>query len=145
MFIGGSTGSTSGGIKIGRHLIFLKNIKRILLQLNNSKMVVPVRYNGKIISSESNSRVLGFIALYLIVFAFSSLLLIITGLDLQTSAGATATCMAGIGPGLGSVGPIANFAHLPVISKYILSATMILGRLEIFTIFVLFSPSFWRS
>lgn len=145
IFLGGSTGSTAGGIKMGRHLILLKNVGRIFKRLNNSNAVVPVRYNGKLLSDNTNSQILGFIALYLVVFAVTTVVLIFTGLDLQTSAGSTATCMAGIGPGIGMVGPVANFAHLPIASKYILSLAMILGRLELFTVFVIFTPTFWRS
>jgi trk system potassium uptake protein TrkH len=145
MFLGGSTGSTAGGIKMARHLILLKNVARIFKRLNNSNVVAPVKYNGKILSEGTNSQILGFIALYIMVFVATSLLLIILGVDIQTSAGSTATCMAGIGPGIGSVGPVANFAHLPQIAKIILSFTMILGRLELLTVFIIFTPAFWRS
>jgi trk system potassium uptake protein TrkH len=130
---------------MGRHLILLKNVTRIFKRLNNSNVVAPVKYNGKILSEGTNSQILGFIALYIIIFLATSLLLIILGVDIQTSAGSTATCMAGIGPGIGGVGPVANFAHLPEIAKIILSFTMILGRLELLTVFIIFTPAFWRS
>jgi trk system potassium uptake protein len=145
MFLGGSTGSTAGGIKMGRILIVLKNVKRILLQQKSSKAVVPIRYNGKVLNDSGNSSVLSFVSIYILVFAISSLLLVFLGLDLETSAGSTATCMAGIGPGIGTVGPVSNFGHLPVAAKYLLSFVMILGRLEIFTVLVIFTPSFWKS
>lgn len=145
MFLGGSTGSTAGGIKISRHLILLKNIRRRFILMMSPLAVLPVRYNSKSISEESNSKVLGFIGLYFIVFLLGSLALTFTGIDIQTSAGAAATSMAGIGPGIGSVGPAANFYHLPITSKYILIFLMILGRLELFTVLILFSRSFRRA
>jgi trk system potassium uptake protein len=145
MFLGGSTGSTAGGIKMGRHLILMKNVARIFKRLNNTNVVAPVKFNGKILSEGTNSQILGFIAFYILVFITTSVLLILLGVDIQTSAGSTATCMAGIGPGIGSVGPVANFAHLPQIAKIILSFTMIMGRLELLTVFIIFTPAFWRS
>ena len=145
MFLGGSTGSTAGGIKISRHLIFAKNIRRRFILMMSPLAVLPIRYNYKSISEESNSKILNFIGLYLIVFLLGSLSLTITGVDLQTAAGAAATSMAGIGPGIGSVGPTANFYHLPITAKYILIFLMILGRLELFTVLILFSRSFRRA
>lgn len=144
MFLGGSTGSTAGGIKMGRHLIVIKNVKRIFTQQKSVNLVSPIKYNGKSLSDSANSSALNFVAVYIIVFLLCSLLLTLLGLDLETSAGSTATCMAGIGPGLGTVGPVSNFAHLSVSVKYILSFIMIIGRLEIITVLVIFTPAFWK-
>jgi len=144
MFSGGSTGSTSGGIKLARHLVVLKNINRTLVQQNHPNAIVSVRMNGKVIDERTNFSIISFVVLYVLVFAIGTVILIMNGSDLVVSASSVATCMAGIGPGMGSVGPMGNFADIPAISKMVLSAVMIIGRLEIITVFALFSRSFWR-
>lgn len=143
MFLGGSTGSTAGGIKMVRHLIMLKNIKRNFRQLCSPNAILPIRLNKKVISNETNRSVLTFIAVYFLVFLVGSLSLVLLGIDGETASSSVATCMAGIGPGIGTVGPVSNFAHLPDLGKIILSFLMLVGRLEIYTIIVLFSGSFW--
>jgi trk system potassium uptake protein TrkH len=145
MFLGGSTGSTSGGIKMARHLVFLKNIKRFFLQLQSPNAIKNLKLNNKIVSDENNRTILSFIALYFLIFAIGSILLIAFGIDGKTASSAVATCMAGIGPGIGTVGPASNFAHLPDFAKIILSFLMLLGRLEIYTLLILFLPNFWKN
>lgn len=145
MFLGGSTGSTAGGIKMARHLILIKNIKNFFYQLISPHAVRPILLNGKVISSETNRSILTFITIYFLVFAAGSLSLAFLGMDAQTASSAVATCMAGIGPGIGTVGPVSNFAHLPESAKMILSVMMLLGRLEIYTVIVLFSVNFRNS
>ncbi|HET6555699.1 MAG TPA: TrkH family potassium uptake protein [Prolixibacteraceae bacterium] len=142
MFLGGSTGSTAGGIKMARHLILFKNIKNIFYQLISPHAVLPIKLNGKVISAEANKSILTFITVYILVFAAGSLSLALLGMDGQTASSAVATCMAGIGPGIGTIGPVSNFAHLPDLGKVILSVMMLLGRLEIYTVIVLFSINF---
>lgn len=144
MFLGGSTGSTAGGIKMVRHLIMLKNIKRNFRQLCSPNAILPIRLNKKVITDETNRSVLTFIAVYFLVFLLGSLSLVLLGIDGKTASSSVATCMAGIGPGIGTVGPVSNFAHLPDLGKIILSFLMLVGRLEIYTIIVLFSGSFWN-
>ena len=144
MFSGGSTGSTSGGIKMARHLMVLKNIKRVFVRLNHPKALAPLKLNGKIVSESTNNSILSFVILYLFLFLIGTTIIVIAGSDPVTSASSVATCMAGIGPGLGTVGPMSNYFLLPGISKIVLSLLMIIGRLEIITVFVLFSKSFWR-
>ena len=144
MFSGGSTGSTSGGIKIARHLIMLKNIRGVFIHLGHPKAVTPIRLNGKALDDKTNISIISFIVLYIFLFVTGTVILVFTGSDTVTSASAVATCMAGIGPGLGSVGPMSNYADIPAISKIILSLLMIIGRLEIVTVFILFGRSFWR-
>ena len=144
MFSGGSTGSTSGGIKMARHLIVIKNIRSVFVRLSHPKSILFVKINGKIISENTNISILSFVALYLFTFVLGTLIIVITGLDVITASSSVATCMAGIGPGLGTVGPMSNFAHLPDISKLILSLLMILGRLEIITVFTIFTRTFWK-
>ncbi len=144
MFAGGSTGSTSGGIKMARHLIVLKNIKSTFIRLNHPKALASVKLNGRIVNESINITIISFILLYIFIFITGTVIVVITGVDPVTSASSVATCMAGIGPGLGTVGPMNNYAHMPEVSKVVLSLLMIIGRLEIITVFALFSRSFWR-
>jgi trk system potassium uptake protein TrkH len=144
MFSGGSTGSASGGIKMARHLIVLKNIKRVFVKMNHPNAFTSVKLNGRIVDESINITIISFVLLYIFLFIVGTVIVVITGVDPVTSASSVATCMAGIGPGLGSVGPMSNFAHLPEVSKVVLSLLMILGRLEIITALALFSKSFWR-
>lgn len=145
MFLGGSTGSTAGGIKMARHLVFLKNIKRIFRQLVSPNAVLPLKLNQHVVSSETNRSILTFIAVYFIVFLMGTFMLVAFGIDGKTSGSSVATCMAGIGPGIGTVGPVSNFAHLPAGVKVILSVIMILGRLEIYTVIIMFTRNFWSE
>lgn len=144
MFAGGSTGSTSGGIKMARHLILIKNIKFVFIRLVHPKVISPIRINEKILSEKTNISMISFIILYLFIFLIGTIIIVIAGSDPVTAASAAATTMAGLGPGLGTVGPMSNFAHLPEFTKIVLCLLMIIGRLEIYTVFVLFSKSFWR-
>ena len=144
MFSGGSTGSTSGGIKMARHLIVLKNIKSVFVRLVHPKTIPVVRLNGKLLDEKSNISIISFIVLYIFLFIIGTIILTAVGSDPVTSASSVATCMAGIGPGLGTVGPMSNYSDMPEISKIVLSLLMIIGRLEIMTVFVLFGKSFWK-
>ncbi len=145
MFLGGSTGSTAGGIKMIRHLIVFKNIKNMFRQLIHPHAIIPVRVNNKILTNETNNSTLSFIVLYIITFLIGTFLMIALGLDGKTASSSVATCMAGIGPGIGTVGPTSNFAHIPEIGKILLSFFMIIGRLEIYTVIILFTRNFWKS
>ena len=145
MFLGGSTGSTAGGIKMVRHLVLLKNVSRIFRQSVSPHAVIPIRLNKNVVSNETNRSILTFIVVYFMVFLVGSTSLILIGIDGQTASSSVATCMAGIGPGIGTVGPVSNFAHLPDLGKMILSFLMLVGRLEIYTVIVLFSGNFWSK
>jgi trk system potassium uptake protein TrkH len=145
MFLGGSTGSTSGGIKMARHLVLLKNFGRIFRKLSAPNAVFPIRLNDRPLKEETNSSILTYISVYLLVWLAGSFVLQGMGIDGKTASSAVATCMAGIGPGIGTIGPVANFAHLPDLAKGILSFLMILGRLEIYTIMILFTRNFWMK
>jgi trk system potassium uptake protein len=144
MFSGGSTGSTSGGIKMARHLVVLKNIKNAFTKLNHPKSIIFTRLNGKLIPEGTNISIISFVILYLFLFVLGTIIVAFTGVDPVTASSSVATCMAGIGPGMGTVGPMSNFAHLPEISKLVLILLMIIGRLEIITVFTLFTKSFWK-
>ncbi|MGC9341615.1 MAG: TrkH family potassium uptake protein [Bacteroidales bacterium] len=145
MFLGGSTGSTAGGIKIARHVILFRNIKRIFKQLTSPNAIIPIRLNNKPVDEETNSSILSFISIYVLVFAVGSIFMMALGIDPKSAASSVATCMAGIGPGIGSVGPSGNFAHLPEIAKVFLTFMMLVGRLEIYTVIMIFTPTFWRQ
>ncbi|MBN2348694.1 MAG: TrkH family potassium uptake protein [Bacteroidales bacterium] len=145
MFLGGSTGSTAGGIKMARHLIIFKNISRFFRQLISPHSIQSVRLNRNPLGDEENNSIFAFISIYLMVFIIGSLLLVLIGMDGKTAAGSAATCMAGIGPGIGTVGPASNFAHLPAAGKLILSFLMLAGRLEITSFLILFTRNFWKK
>ena len=143
MFVGGSAGSTSGGVKVIRHLILLKNSFAELKRQLHSNAIIPVRINGIALSSSVTSTVLAFIMIYVLVFAFCSVMLSITGLDFDSSIGAVATCLGNVGPGIAEVGPSHTFSALSSSAKWLLSFLMLLGRLELFTIMILLTPFFW--
>lgn len=143
-FAGASTGSTTGAIKMGRHLILLKNLKNFFIRLSHPHLVPNINYNGRPLTSNASFATITFVLLYLLVFLIGTLLIIVTGSDPVTSATAVASSLGNVGPGLGTIGPMSNYAHLPQVSKLILSLLMIIGRLEIYTVFVIFSSSFWR-
>jgi len=142
MFFGGSTGSTAGGIKMARHLVALKNVGYAFRKLVAPNAVISLRVNQHPISNEDNNSILTFILWYLLVFFTGSMLLILLGSDVATASSSVATAMGGIGPGLGTVGPVSNFAHLSEASKITLAGLMLLGRLEIYTVIMLFTPWF---
>ena len=145
MFFGGSTGSTAGGIKMVRHLMALKNIRKVFRQSVLPNAIIPIRLNKHIVNDQTNQSILTFISAYFTLFATGSILLILMGIDGQTATSSVATCMAGIGPGIGTVGPASNFAHLPQMAKVILTFLMLVGRLEIYTVLILFSREFWKN
>ncbi len=145
MFLGGSTGSTAGGIKMARHLVLIKNFQRLFRQKIYPNAVSAVQLNQNRVEEATNKSILTFILFYFILFLCGSVALMLTGLDGMVASSSVATCMAGIGPGLGSVGPVGNFAHLPDLAKLILSGLMLIGRLEIYTVLLLFTPEFWKN
>jgi trk system potassium uptake protein TrkH len=145
MFIGGSAGSTAGGVKIVRHVILFKNSFLEMKRLLHPSSIIPVRLNKKAVTQNITFNVLAFIMIYISVFVFGSIAVSLTGVDFMTTIGAVATSVGNIGPGFGSVGPVDNFAHLPELTKWMLSGLMLLGRLELFTILILFTPYFWRK
>lgn len=145
LFIGGCAGSTGGSIKIVRHYLLFKNGFLELKRLVHPRAVIPVRVNGKAVLPEIISNVQAFFILYILIFVLSSIILSMAGLDFLTAIGASATCLGNVGPGIGTVGPVSNFSHLPDLTKLLLSFLMLVGRLELFTVLVIFSPSFWKK
>jgi len=145
-FVGGCTGSTSGAIKIYRHQMLWLTLRRQLLRLASPHRVVLLRYGGRAVPPDVPASVLAFIAVFMATVAVFTIALAGMGLDLETALSASATAITNVGPGLGPiVGPAGNFASLPDAAKWILSAAMLLGRLEIFSVLILLDPQFWRS
>lgn len=144
MFTGGSTGSTTGNIKMARHLLVIKNIKSAFVKVNHPNALSGIKFNGKTIAEKINISILSFVVLYLFIFVAGTLIVVATGPDVVTAASAVAASLGNIGPGLGTVGPMSTYAHLPEITKLILSLLMILGRLEIISVFALFTRTFWK-
>jgi len=143
-FTGASTGSTTGGIKMGRHLLVIKNISSVLRKILHPRLVSQIKLNGKVLSWSANVSIISFVIIYIFIFVAGTVLISICGTDPVTSASAVASSLGNIGPGLGSIGPLFNYAHMPEISKVILSLLMIIGRLEIITVFVIFTRAFWK-
>lgn len=144
-FFGGSAGSTGGGIKIMRIVVLLKNSYYELRRIIHPNAVIPVRFNGHSVDSKILNNVLAFFMFYMIVFFLSTILFMVFVPDIETAMGAVATSLGNIGPGLGMVGPAETFIDIAPVGKWFLSFLMLLGRLELFTVLVIFSPSFWKQ
>ena len=145
MFLGASAGSTSGGVKVVRHLILIKNgfleFKRAL----HPNAVLPVRYNSKAISGEVVYNILGFFILYMISFIVGALGFSMFELDFESAIGLSAASLSNVGPALGSFGPVHNYSALPPLAQWWASFLMLIGRLELFTVLVILTPFFWRN
>ena len=145
MFTGGSAGSTGGGIKIVRIVLLMKNSFFELKRLVHPNAVIPVRYNTRAVSAAIITNMLAFIVIYMMTVGVSVIIMSIMGYDLDSALGAVATSIGNIGPGLGEVGPAFNFYEVPNFGKWFLSFLMLIGRLELFTVILLFSPYFWKE
>tara|TARA_B100001540_G_C15473531_1_gene491270 strand:- start:211 stop:651 length:441 start_codon:yes stop_codon:yes gene_type:complete len=146
MFIGGCAGSTACGIKIFRiqilYLFLINQLKKIIYP----RGIFIIKYDNNNVDDKFMASIISFIYLYILIFFLIAALLSLSGLDFVTAVSGAATSISNVGPGLGEIiGPNGNFSQLPVISKWILSIGMILGRLELFAILVLFLPSFWQK
>lgn len=145
MFIGGSAGSTAGGIKVVRHTLLFKNSFLEMKRQLHPSAVIPVRLNGAAVSREITYNVLAFVMIYLLIYGLGVFIISFTGMDFTTALGAVATCLGNVGPGLGDVGPVYTFSEVSSFGKWLLSFLMLLGRLELFTVLMLFSKSFWSK
>lgn len=145
MFSGASAGSTSGGIKIIRHLVYFKNSYLEFRRILHPRAIIPLKLNEQMVNTRVLTHIYVFLMLYLMIFMIGSMMVSIMGLDFMTAVGAVATSLGNVGPGLGQVGPVDNFAWLSSEVKLFLAFLMLLGRLELFTILVLFTPYFWRQ
>ena len=145
MFLGASAGSTGGGMKCLRIMLCFKYCYKELFSLIHPRAVTHIKVAGKTVPDDVMRSVLGFLALYVGLFALSTVVLAGLGVDFTTSFGAVAATIGNIGPGFGAVGPVENFAGIPVAGKWLLVWCMLLGRLEIFTVIIFLVPEFWRK
>ncbi|WP_127141110.1 TrkH family potassium uptake protein [Flagellimonas marinaquae] len=145
MFLGGSAGSTAGGIKVMRHLLIIKNgileFKRTL----HPNAVIPVRYNQKTVTEHIVYNVIAFFVLYMLLFIIGSLVLGFLGLDFVSAVGGSASSLGNVGPALGSLNPVSNYNSLPAAGKWWCGFLMLLGRLELFTVLIVLTPYFWKK
>jgi trk system potassium uptake protein TrkH len=145
MFFGASAGSTGGGMKCLRIMLCFKYCYRELFSLIHPHAVSQIKIGGKAVPDDVMRSVVGFLALYMGLFALSAVILAGLGVDFRTSFAAVAASIGNIGPGFGMVGPVENYAHIPYLGKWLLIWCMLLGRLEVFTVIILVVPEFWRK
>ena len=144
MFIGGMGGSTGGGMKVIRVMLLAKYGAMETRRMLHTRALIPIRIGKRYINEDVVRNTMGFFLFFMCSFAIATLILSAMGLDLETAVGAAASAMGNIGPGLGDFGPTENYALLSVPGKWVLAFCMLLGRLEIFTVMVLFSRTFWK-
>tara|TARA_R110000787_G_scaffold96415_2_gene199724 strand:- start:2727 stop:4232 length:1506 start_codon:yes stop_codon:yes gene_type:complete len=145
MFLGGSAGSTSGGVKIVRHIILIKNGLIEFRRSLHPRAILPVRYNTKAVQQPIVFNILGFFILYFLSFIIGVLVFSLMGLDFQTALGGAASSLGNVGPALGDLGPVNNYASLSSPAKWWSAFLMLIGRLELFTVLILLTPYFWRN
>lgn len=143
-FTGGMAGSTGGGVKIVRHLILGKASVREMRQLLHPEAILPIRMDHEVIKATVVRNVFAFMILYLGLIAVGTFVMAFLGLDLQSAFSAAFSCVGNVGPAFGTFGPTENYTHVPALGKWVLSLLMMAGRLEIFTVLLLFTPSFWK-
>ncbi|MDA5093509.1 TrkH family potassium uptake protein [Aliiroseovarius sp. KMU-50] len=144
--IGGCAGSTACSVKIFRYQLLFSSIKAQIQSIHSPHGIFSPRYSGKRVDEDVLSSVMSFFVFFVVTLGIVAVLLGLTGLDFITSVSGAATAVANVGPGLGSeIGPAGNFAGLNDMAKWVLSATMLIGRLELLAVFVLFTPQFWKG
>ncbi|HEY9184164.1 MAG TPA: potassium transporter TrkG [Salegentibacter sp.] len=144
-FLGGSAGSTAGGVKVMRHIIMIRNGMTEFKRSLHPNAILPVRFNRKSISHDIVFNILGFFILYMLAFIIGSVVFGGMGLDFETSIGGAASSLGNIGPALGALGPVNNYDILPVFGKFWSAFLMLIGRLELFTVLIILTPYFWRN
>jgi trk system potassium uptake protein TrkH len=144
MLIGGCTGSTAGSVKVLRHMIVAKEARISMRKLLHPRGVFVYKVEGKPVSSDTLASVSGFLLLFLLTLALGVLALTLLGLDALTALGAAATTLANVGPGFGLVGPAETYSPISPPALWVLSALMLLGRLELYTVMILFTRGYWR-
>lgn len=145
MFLGGCAGSTSGGVKIGRIVVMLKHSILVLRHQIHPRAVIPLKIDGEVVEQEKIITILQFFFVYIVLIFVGVFFMSFQGLDFVTAFTSVAAALGNVGPGLGEVGPASNFGFISDAGKYFLSFYMLIGRLELFTVLVLFLPSFWRK
>lgn len=143
-FVGGSAGSTSGGVKVMRHLLIIKNGLLEFKRTLHANAVIPVRYNNKTVKEKIVYNIIGFFVLYMLLFIIGALVLGFLGLDFESAIGGAASSLGNVGPALGSLNPVSNFNSLPTLAKWWCGFLMLAGRLELFTVLILLTPYFWK-
>ena len=144
MFLGGCAGSTSGGIKVMRHLLIIKNGLLEFKRTLHTNAIIPVRFNNRTISEHIVYNIIAFFVLYMLMFIIGALVLGYLGLDFESAIGGAASSLGNVGPALGDLNPVVNFSALPDVGKWWCGFLMLLGRLELFTVLILFVPYFWK-
>ena len=145
MFCGACAGSTGGGMKCSRILTLLRAIRRDLHHITHPRSVEVVKLDGKVISEETLHSLLVFVGAYVLLVFGAALIISLDGFSFATSFSASLTCVSNVGPGLEVIGPTGNFSAFSPLSKGVMSLCMIAGRLEIFPVLMLFSPTAWRK
>ncbi len=145
IFMGGCAGSTGGAMKQGRMLMFIKQSYYELSRLVHPKAVISMKMSGKPVPSEVIHGAMAFFLVYTGTFLLASLIMASLGYDIITSLGSVAATLGNIGPGFGLVGPTYDYAHIPILGKWVLIVCMLMGRLEIYTVLVLFTATYWRQ
>ncbi|WP_339841749.1 potassium transporter TrkG [uncultured Maribacter sp.] len=143
-FLGGSAGSTAGGIKVMRHLLIIKNGVLEFKRTLHTNAIIPVRYNNKTVKEKIVYNIIGFFVLYMLLFIIGALVLGSLGLDFESAIGGSASSLGNVGPALGSLNPVSNFNSLPDLAKWWCGFLMLAGRLELFTVLILLTPYFWK-
>ena len=144
MLLGASSGSTSGGIKIARIVLLMKNSYYEFKRQIHPNAVIPVRYNDQIVQTQIINNVLAFVVVYMVVVLISTVLFTATGLNFEDAFGASASALGNVGPSIGTIGT-GNFSHFTPAAKWLMSFLMLVGRLELFTVLILLTPSFWKK
>ena len=144
-FIGGMAGSTTGGIKLIRTILVIKYIKAEITRILHPRGLHHVKIGNSVIDDDIVRSTLGFYLFYILIFGLCALVVSMNGFDIISSLAISASSIGNIGPGLGIIGPTSNWASLNDITKYLATFCMLLGRLEIFTVLILFSRSYWKS
>ena len=146
MFIGGCAGSTTGGVKIFRFQILFRGVRLQIKKLTQPHAVFLMKFNKKTVTENTYTSIISFFFIYILLFILSSVILSFLGTDFLTALSASASAISNVGPGVGEIiGPNGNYSGINVIGKWVLAFTMLIGRLEIFTILVLFSKNFWKK
>ena len=145
MFVGGCTGSTAGGLKVARLVLLWRVVGREFKRMVERRGVFAIRFGSEVVPENTIQALLNLVYLTFIFNGAACLALAATGVDVLTSISAVTACMFSIGPGLGDVGPVEHYGHLPMVAKWVLSLCMIAGRLEFYTLLVVFTPVFWRK
>lgn len=143
-FVGGMAGSTAGGVKVVRVLLILKNSFREMRQLVHPQAILPLRLDHRVVPEGVMRNVLSFIVLYVGLVGVGTLVMAGLGLDLMSAFSATFSCVGNVGPAFGTFGPAETYTHVPLAGKWVLVLLMMAGRLEIFTVMLLFTPGFWK-